>query len=309
MDGSIVIGVALDSSEFEAALQRLRQEAGQRAVKAVENLINSLRQLDSSFYASASAAQRWSSSLTGVFNATVSSAAAVVPRLGDMGRQAGAHFVAGVLQADTARAGVTLGQGLVQGIQAVNYRYMGSWVAYALAQGMADASGTFTMVGTNLAYRIQAAFNGGWYNLGYNISAGIAQGLLGGSSLITNAAIAAAKRALYAAKQSLGVRSPSRVFRDQVGRMIPAGIAQGIGQGTEEVEAAVKQQSLRLVETARRDVAPVVSYLPSGQQAPVRQAQSPISVHLEAPLVVDGREIARATARYTGEQMLWEGMA
>ena len=308
MDGRIVIGVALDSGAFEAALQRLRQEAGQKAVKALENLIQSLRNLDNAFYSSASAAQRWSNSLVSVFNATVNSAAAVVPQLGDAGRQAGARFVAGVLQADSAAAGMALGQRLLQGVQAVGSSQVGLQSAYALARGFEAGGGSLSNVGANLAYRIRSAFNGGWYNVGYNISAGIAQGVQGGSSLISNAAIAAAKRALASAKQTLGVRSPSRVFRDQVGRMIPAGLAQGIDQGTAEVEAAVKQQSLRLVETARRDVAPRVGYLQSGQQAPVLQAQSPISVTLEAPLVVDGREIARATARYTGEQLWWEGM-
>ena len=45
MDGSIVIGVSLDSREFEEALQRLRQTAGQTAVRAGETLTRSLGNL------------------------------------------------------------------------------------------------------------------------------------------------------------------------------------------------------------------------------------------------------------------------
>lgn len=308
MDGSIVIGVSLDSSAFEAALVRLRQEAGQKAVRALENLIQSLRSLDNAFYSSAAAAQRWSTTLIGAFQATLSGAAAVVPRLGEAGQQAGRSFVAGVLQADTAGAGVALGQRLLQGVRAVNYYQVGLQCAYSLAQGFSAGGGSLGNVGANLAYRIRSAFSGGWYDVGYNISSGIARGVQGGSSLISNAAVAAAKRALASAKQTLGVRSPSRVFRDQVGRMIPAGIAQGIDRGAPEVEAAVQQQAFRLVELARRDVAPTVGVLQNGQQAPVMAGVGPVSVTLEAPLVVDGRELARATARYTGEQLWWEGM-
>jgi hypothetical protein len=32
-------------------------------------------------------------------------------------------------------------------------------------------------------------------------------------------------------------------------------------------------------------------------------------IRLEAPLYVDGRELARATAKYTGQQLIWEAMA
>ena len=33
-----------------------------------------------------------------------------------------------------------------------------------------------------------------------------------------------------------------------------------------------------------------------------------VRIRLEAPLYVDGRELARATARYTGQQLAWEAM-
>lgn len=347
MDGSIVIGVSLDSREFEEALQRLRQTAGQTAVRAVETLTRSLGNLENAFYSGGYAAQKWSERLLSAFRATQSSAAAVVPQLQSTGRQAGQSFISGVLQGNYSGAGITIGQRLLQGVQAVNYYGTGASMGQRLLQGFQAVNGysvgttlgqrvlqgvqavnyysvglqaadslyrgfsaggsSLSALGSNLAARVRSAFSGGWYDVGYYISAGIASGIRGGSSLITAAAVQAAKQALAAAKRALGVRSPSRVFRDQVGRMIPAGIAQGVRQGGPEVEAVLRQQSQRLVETARRDVRPALE-LPGGSQAANLQVQSPIRVTLEAPLVVDGRELARATARYTGQQLLWETM-
>jgi hypothetical protein len=127
--------------------------------------------------------------------------------------------------------------------------------------------------------------------------------------LISQAATTAAKSALAAAKKTLGVHSPSRVFRDQVGKMIPAGIAQGISAGQGQVSQAVAGQAQSLVETARRDVTPVAGRIASGvQQGAVSGSIGGVKVQLEAPLYLDGRELARATAKYTSQQMLWEGL-
>ena len=307
MDGSIVIGVSLDSSAFETALQRLRQTAGQTAVQALGTLTRSMQTLESAFYSGSSGAQQWAARVLSAFRTTQAGAAAVVPQLQSTGRQAGQSFITGVLQGNYSGAGLSVGQRLLQGVQAANYYGTGLQAANSLYWGISAGGGSLASLGSSLAYRVKGAFSGGWYNVGYYISAGIAAGIRGGSSLITSAANQAAWQALASAKRTLGVRSPSRVFRDQVGRMIPAGIAQGVRQGSPEVEEAMKRQSQRLVEVARQDVRPTLGLPEGGQSAPV-QIQSPIRVTLEAPLVVDGRELARATARYTGQQLLWESM-
>lgn len=56
---------------------------------------------------------------------------------------------------------------------------------------------------------------------------GIANGLKGAAGAIVEAAKGAAESALNAAKNFLGIHSPSRVFRDQVGKMMALGM--GIG--------------------------------------------------------------------------------
>lgn len=307
MDGNIVIGVSLDSGAFETALQRLRQTAGQTTVRALETLTRSMGTLERAFYSGGSVAQQWSARVLSAFRTAQAGATAVVPQLQSTGRQAGQSFITGVLQGNFYGAGASAGQRLLQGVLAANYYGTGLQAANSLYRGFSAGGGSLSSLGAGLANRVRAAFSGDWYNVGYYISAGIAAGIRGGSSLITSAANLAAKQALASAKRTLGVRSPSRVFRDQVGRMIPAGIAQGLRQGGPEVEEAMRRQSQRLVEVARQDVRPRLEGSDGGQGTPV-QVQSPIRVTLEAPLVVDGRELARATARYTGQQLLWESM-
>ncbi len=66
-----------------------------------------------------------------------------------------------------------------------------------------------------------------WGSVGMNIIKGIANGLKGAAGVIVEAAKGAAESALNAAKNFLGIHSPSRVFRDQVGKMMALGM--GIG--------------------------------------------------------------------------------
>lgn len=76
--------------------------------------------------------------------------------------------------------------------------------------------------------QIKSAFTSiNWGDVGSNIIKGIANGLKGAASAIVEAAKSAAKSALDAAKDFLGIHSPSRVFRDEVGKMMALGM--GIG--------------------------------------------------------------------------------
>lgn len=66
-----------------------------------------------------------------------------------------------------------------------------------------------------------------WGEVGMNILRGIANGILGARSLLTDAARSAAQAALDAAKGFLGIRSPSQLFEDQVGANMALGLVRG----------------------------------------------------------------------------------
>ena len=82
-----------------------------------------------------------------------------------------------------------------------------------------------------------------WLTLGKNIIDGIITGIRNAAESLFNALRDLAKKALQAAKDALGIQSPSKLFRDQVGRYIPAGVAQGVRNNLGLVKSAVRQMS------------------------------------------------------------------
>lgn len=66
-----------------------------------------------------------------------------------------------------------------------------------------------------------------WGAIGSNIIDGIKNGISNAAGRIADAAREAARKALDAAKNFLGIHSPSRVFRDQVGKYMALGMAEG----------------------------------------------------------------------------------
>lgn len=77
-----------------------------------------------------------------------------------------------------------------------------------------------------------------WGSVGLNIIAGIASGIAGAAGRLVTAAVNAATNALNWVKRKLGIHSPSRVFRDQVGEMIGEGMAVGIDESASKVKKA-----------------------------------------------------------------------
>lgn len=77
-----------------------------------------------------------------------------------------------------------------------------------------------------------------WAQVGLNIITGIATGIAGAAGRLVTAAVNAATNALNWVKRKLGIHSPSRVFRDQVGEMIGEGMAVGIDESASKVRKA-----------------------------------------------------------------------
>lgn len=77
-----------------------------------------------------------------------------------------------------------------------------------------------------------------WGSVGLNIITGIATGIAGAAGRLVAAAVNAANNALNWVKRKLGIHSPSRVFRDQVGEMIGEGMAVGIDESASKVRKA-----------------------------------------------------------------------
>lgn len=120
-----------------------------------------------------------------------------------------------------------------------------------------------------------------WAELGVNIISGIASGVRDAAKTLANSVVDAAKSALDGAKNFLGIKSPSRVMRDEVGKMIGAGMAEGIADSAKQVDAAMKGLNNKLEVDSKYTTAP---------------ASTP-TVIVNTPVNLDGKVITSATSR------------
>jgi phage-related protein len=85
--------------------------------------------------------------------------------------------------------------------------------------------------------------------LGTNIVQGIANGIKNGAGIVADAARNAASAAFDAAKKFLGIESPSKLMRDQIGVNFSKGMAEGIMDGLPEVVGAARNTAATAAST------------------------------------------------------------
>lgn len=149
-----------------------------------------------------------------------------------------------------------------------------------------------------------------WLSLGSNIIAGIADGIKAGVSTIVDAAKNAAKAALDAAKDFLGIASPSKVMKKEVGRWIPAGMAEGIVENTKPVTDAMKQLTKETAGTLQTDLAVGLNQGQRKLNQATEQGQDTAAggynqtVNIYSPQELSPSEVARQTRNATKNMVL-----
>lgn len=160
---------------------------------------------------------------------------------------------------------------------------------------------------------IKGAFSGqSWSSIGSNIVSGIANGLSAAAGRIASAAMNAAKSALNFVKNFLGIKSPSRRFRDEVGKMMALGMGIGfeqnvpVGEIENSIDETIKRANSRVQKvtskgqnTTDRIVRSVTNnYTDSGiDYRKLKKVQKEaMNEANERPVVLNGREVNRALA-------------
>lgn len=139
--------------------------------------------------------------------------------------QSGMTLIVTVIVSSAARmtaAGQQAGQGVSRGV----------------TNGIRSGVGQATSAMNTLILSVQRVGNIGarnMVNIGTQIGNGLARGMIAALPAVTSAANALVDQAERAAKARADINSPSRLFRDQVGRYIAQGIAVGIEQNTSDV--------------------------------------------------------------------------
>lgn len=139
-------------------------------------------------------------------------------------------------------------------------------------------------------------------NIGRNIVDGIWNGIAGGWTWLADRVSSKAKSLLNTAKSALGISSPSKVFRDEVGKFIPAGVSVGIEAETPEAIKSVKQMTSEVEKAAVGfDIESSISHKMNFSQPKslnerllVALQDGSVSVPVSTVVTLDGKVIAES---------------
>ena len=130
--------------------------------------------------------------------------------------------------------------GLVQNLRQI--LAAGFDLVVSLISGIGNALPSLGTAAGQAARKIwDAVKNIDWLQLGKDIISGLINGIGAMAGALWDAAVNIAKSALNAIKSFFGIASPSKVMRDEVGRWIPAGVAEGIEKNTRPITSAMNR--------------------------------------------------------------------
>ena len=144
-----------------------------------------------------------------------------------------------------------------------------------------------------------------WLDLGKNIITGIIEGLKNFGSAVLDFLLDLASDALDGILGFFGIHSPSRVFRDQVGKMLMLGMAEGIEDNISAVGNAMDQLNEETIGMADTDLSYIsdMNVIPASNRSSIDydrlinglyDALSNITVMVQSN--INGRELAMETA-------------
>lgn len=156
-----------------------------------------------------------------------------------------------------------IGNSAWNGLKGINWTSLGSTIINLIKTGISNLLSAIPTALKGIGTTAWNAFKGiRWGSLGANIISGIISGISGAAGSLFSSLKDLASNALQSAKNFLGIKSPSRVFADEVGKWIPAGIAEGIESGADTLMNSIDSVTgLATIEAA--DVAYSSSYTPS----------------------------------------------
>lgn len=200
----LVTGIATGAGNVLTSVNTTAQNAGQAVHQAVVNFI--------------SGGLQW---MIGVANGVLSGAGQVISSVTTTGSQA----IASVLS--------FVGQFLSGGLQWV------SSIARGIMSGVGQVLSSARSVGTGAVGAVRG-FIGQMVSVGGDLIRGVARGVSGAAGVVVGAVRSAISSAVGAAKRALGIASPSRIMRDEVGRWIPEGVAVGIEMRANSITREMK---------------------------------------------------------------------
>ena len=134
-------------------------------------------------------------------------------------------------------------------------RNAGSQFGTGVTSGIASQNSAVHGASSALKSSAHSGMSGG-YSGGYSAGTAIGEGMMSGiyamAGSVAAAAASIASSAVAAARSTLRINSPSKVFRDQVGRAIPEGMAVGIEKYGYYVDDSMTDLANKTVESGKK---------------------------------------------------------
>ena len=185
----------------------------------------------------------------------------------------------------------------------------GTSVITALKNGLSAAKTALVRalktIGTNALETFKAI---DWKGVGTNVITGIVKGITAGIGSIVSAAKKAANNALDAAKKALGIHSPSRRFRDEVGKMMARGMGIGFEDNipTQEMSESVEQsvnkmqkRAQRITQTSLPKVTETVRNVYNSDVGGSSDPDEPTPIYIHNEFNVSGKKLVDETTKAT----------
>lgn len=133
----------------------------------------------------------------------------------------------------------------------------GSRISQRIGEGISSMTGALMNIGTSLIKSLIGAVSGavsGFFNIGKNIVQGVWNGISSMASWITSKISSFFSGIVDKAKSVLGIHSPSRVFRDEVGKFMAEGVSVGFENETDNVKADMQASLMDLTAKMKATV-------------------------------------------------------
>ncbi|OTN83684.1 hypothetical protein A5819_003781 [Enterococcus sp. 7E2_DIV0204] len=138
--------------------------------------------------------------------------------------------------------------------------------------------------------------------IGANAIEGLANGINANANSALTAAQNVANQIVSTMKRAMDIHSPSRVMRDEVGKMIPAGVAVGIDKYSNFVEKSMQRLSEKISMPALDNLNTNLSF-GGGTQSLSLAGDVSSSMTIEVPVNLDGKEISRVIVKPMSQEL------
>lgn len=154
---------------------------------------------------------------------------------------------------DTVKSIATNAKNMFQNI---DWRSLGTNLITKIGNGISSLVTSIPSKLKGIASSAKKAFTEiDWLSVGKNIISGIASGVSNFAGNLVDAAVSAAENAIETVKGWLGIHSPSKRARDEIGVNMIAGVSEGVEEETPNLEKASVKSVGRTVDAMKKTAA------------------------------------------------------